>query len=263
MGALEQSETIIKDSLNLFEDSVLLNCKSGAEYLLMQLQPFHNTFLDLLSSYHSLQLNKDALNQNNENMSNFLKFLSKFSNLVSETIVSGKITSLTAAALQQAEVLADSCRNSGHTALKLIDKMKSNQDIDINSDEAKELDSLVDKILQTLKELLPKVHDINKEELGDLIDQEMHKTSEAIEAAVAKLEVFIHAELQFIFFYIIFSINIKKALMNKSKEKDTGMKLEVNDKILDSCTALMKAIKILIQKSKELQKEIVAQGRVS
>ena len=51
--------------------------------------------------------------------------------------------------------------------------------------------------------------------------------------------------------------------MNKSKQKDTGMKLEVNDKILDSCTALMKAIKILIMKAKELQKEIVAQGRVS
>ena len=190
MGALEQSETIIKDSLVLFEDSVLLNCKSGAEYLLMQLQPFHNIFLDLLTSYHSLQLNKDAINQqDNDHMSNFLKFLNKFSNLVSETIVSGKITSLTAAALQQAEVLADTCRNSGHVALKLIEKMKSNQDLDINSEEAKELDSTVDKILQILKELLPKVHDINKEELGDLIDQEMHKTSEAIEAAVAKLEV--------------------------------------------------------------------------
>lgn len=40
-----------------------------------------------------------------------------------------------------------------------------------------------------LYELLPKVQDINKQEIGDLIDQEMHNTSEAIEAAVARLEV--------------------------------------------------------------------------
>ncbi len=51
-------------------------------------------------------------------------------------------------------------------------------------------------------------------------------------------------------------------LLNKSREQDTGVKLEVNDKILDSCTELMKSIKILIIKAKELQKEIVAQGRV-
>ena len=50
--------------------------------------------------------------------------------------------------------------------------------------------------------------------------------------------------------------------MNKSRSKDTGIKLEVNDKILDSCTELMKAIKMLIIKAKDLQKEIAAQGRV-
>ena len=50
--------------------------------------------------------------------------------------------------------------------------------------------------------------------------------------------------------------------MTKSRNNDTGLKLEVNDKILDNCTNLMKAIKVLILKSKELQKEIVAQGRV-
>jgi huntingtin interacting protein 1 len=54
-----------------------------------------------------------------------------------------------------------------------------------------------------------------------------------------------------------------QSLLTQSRERDTGMKLEVNDKILDSCTDLMKAIKILIIKAKELQKEIVAQGRVS
>ncbi len=102
-----------------------------------------------------------------------------------------------------------------------------------------ELNDLMAKINSELTDLLPKVHDINNAEIGDLIDQEMNKTSEAIESAVLSLEL----------------------LINKSRENETGVKLEVNDKILDACTSLMKAIKILIIKAQDLQKEIVAQGR--
>jgi hypothetical protein len=37
--------------------------------------------------------------------------------------------------------------------------------------------------------------------------------------------------------------------------------LEVSEKVLDSCTALMKAIVDLIKKAKVLQEEIVARGK--
>lgn len=50
--------------------------------------------------------------------------------------------------------------------------------------------------------------------------------------------------------------------MNKSREQDTGIKLEVNGQILDSCGKLMQTIQQLIIKARDLQKEIVAQGRV-
>ncbi len=50
--------------------------------------------------------------------------------------------------------------------------------------------------------------------------------------------------------------------MAKSREQDTGIKCEVNGQILDSCGKLMQTIKILIIKARDLQKEIVAQGRV-
>lgn len=52
-------------------------------------------------------------------------------------------------------------------------------------------------------------------------------------------------------------------MMTTAKQKDTGVKLEVNGKVLDACTTLMQAIMQLIQDSKELQKEIVAQGKVN
>jgi hypothetical protein len=98
VSALDQAEALIKDSLALFEDSILLNCKSGAEFLLVQLQPFNTNFLDMLTAYSTL--NGQA---NTSHFADYLKYLSKFANLVSETVVRGKVTSLTAAALQQAE----------------------------------------------------------------------------------------------------------------------------------------------------------------
>lgn len=52
-------------------------------------------------------------------------------------------------------------------------------------------------------------------------------------------------------------------MLANSRAADSGIKLEVNEKILDTCTTLMLAIRVLVQKSRLLQAEIVAQGRVS
>lgn len=52
-------------------------------------------------------------------------------------------------------------------------------------------------------------------------------------------------------------------MLEKSRAADSGLKLEVNEKILDSCTELMKCIRNLVKKSRLLQAEIVEQGKVS
>ena len=51
------------------------------------------------------------------------------------------------------------------------------------------LELKVNNIIKMVNELLPKIHDINKKEIGDLVEQEMQNTTQAIEEAVAKLEV--------------------------------------------------------------------------
>ena len=83
--------------------------------------------------------------------------------------------------------LAECCSEFGKSSLSLLEKMREKSPID--EAEVDELTNLMKRITAKLNELLPKVHDINKDEIGDLIDKEMQKTSEAIEAAVAKLEV--------------------------------------------------------------------------
>lgn len=50
-------------------------------------------------------------------------------------------------------------------------------------------------------------------------------------------------------------------MLSKSRQSDSGIKLEVNEKILDACTALMNFIRILVQKSRTLQAEIVLLGK--
>jgi len=48
-------------------------------------------------------------------------------------------------------------------------------------------------------------------------------------------------------------------LLEASRANDVGQKLEVNGKIIDSCTALVAAIKELVKRSKVLQREIVVE----
>lgn len=91
------------------------------------------------------------------------------------------------------------------------------------------------------QDLVPTEEEHSEDTLGDVVDEEMAATAQAVEAAAARIQ----------------------EMLRKSREDDTGVKLEVNERILDSCTALMKAIRVLIKRSKELQSEIVSEGMVS
>uniref|UniRef100_A0A8B9J9U8 Huntingtin-interacting protein 1-related protein n=1 Tax=Astyanax mexicanus TaxID=7994 RepID=A0A8B9J9U8_ASTMX len=89
------------------------------------------------------------------------------------------------------------------------------------------------------QKLRPRGLELQQGELGDLVEQEMAATSAAVESAAARIE----------------------EMLNKSRAVDTGIKMEVNERILASCTELMQAIKVLVLSSKDLQKDIVEGGR--
>lgn len=50
-------------------------------------------------------------------------------------------------------------------------------------------------------------------------------------------------------------------MLAQTKSSHSGLKLEVNEKILDACTDLMKCIQILVQKSRKVQSEIISLGK--
>ncbi|NXD26757.1 HIP1R protein, partial [Spelaeornis formosus] len=86
------------------------------------------------------------------------------------------------------------------------------------------------------QELRPKSLDIKQEELGDMVEKEMASTSEAIEAAVRRIE----------------------EMMSQARNESSGVKLEVNER---TCFPSLQAIRLLVTTSTNLQKEIVESGR--
>uniref|UniRef100_A0A674MHG4 Huntingtin-interacting protein 1-related protein n=1 Tax=Takifugu rubripes TaxID=31033 RepID=A0A674MHG4_TAKRU len=94
-------------------------------------------------------------------------------------------------------------------------------------------------IFYSMQKLRPRGLELQQGELGDLVEQEMAATSAAVESAAARIE----------------------DMLNKSRAVDTGVKMEVNERILASCTDLMQAIKELVLSSKHLQRDIVESGR--
>ena len=74
--------------------------------------------------------------------------------------------------------------------------------------------------------------------IEDQVEAEMAQTTLAVDQAALRIQEILEA----------------------SKSKLSGIKLEVNGNILGACTDLMAAIKLLIEKSKHLQREIVFEG---
>lgn len=113
------------------------------------------------------------------------------------------------------------------------------------NNDTNKLEALTQKIiigkLNELKKLLLMMSNSFKENLNvaDMLQKELKEMDNMIEEAAQKM-----LEIQ-----------------RNSKSKNEGIKLEVNDKILDSCTNLMQCIINLIKKSRDLQNEIVVNGK--
>jgi huntingtin interacting protein 1 len=113
-----------------------------------------------------------------------------------------------------------------------------------DSSKSDQVDSIINTIKDKLYKITNMIGDITNsndeiDRLGDLVEEELNGMDKAIMEAAQKI-----AEM-----------------LKQSRESDSGIKLEVNEKILDSCTSLMQCIQILVQKSRKVQAEIVALGK--
>ncbi|KAM9194002.1 huntingtin-interacting protein 1-related protein isoform 2-T2 [Dugong dugon] len=228
-GAAAEAENILRDAVGKLDDPLHLRCTSSPDYLVSRAQAALDT-VSALENGHTQYLASMS------DASALVAALTRFSHLAADTIINGSATAHLAPT-DHADRLMDTCRECGARSLELVRQLQDRQAL------LQAQPGLVrmplQGILQLGQELKPKSLDVRQEELGAMVDKEMAATSAAIEDAVRKIE----------------------DMMNQARHASSGVKLEVNERILKSCTGLMKAIRLLVMTSTSLQEEIVESGR--
>uniref|UniRef100_A0A146X035 Huntingtin-interacting protein 1-related protein n=1 Tax=Fundulus heteroclitus TaxID=8078 RepID=A0A146X035_FUNHE len=228
-GTIAEAENIIQDAVAKLDDPLHIRCTSSPDYLINRAEA-------TLGSIDKMKKGQADYLRNMEDAGGLLRSLTQFSHLAAETIVNGSATAHMAPT-DQADRLTENCRGCATQSLQYLKDLKAKNTLQ-KADPAS-VRVIVQKILHLGQELRPKGMDIRQEELGDLVDKEMAATSASIEEAVRRIE----------------------EMMNQARKDTSGVKLEVNERILYSCTDLMKAIRMLVVASTDLQKEIVESGR--
>ncbi|XP_054445720.1 huntingtin-interacting protein 1 isoform X2 [Pteronotus mesoamericanus] len=223
------AEQVIQEALGRLEEPSLVSCAGSADHLLSTVK-YVSSCIEQLEKCWSQYLARP------EDISGLLHSVTLLAHLTSDTIVQGGTTCLRAPP-EAADALTEACKQYGKETLVYLAFLEEEGTLEnVNSTAMK---SCLSKITAIGEELLPRGLDIKQEELGDLVDKELAATSAAIETATARIE----------------------EMLSKSRAGDTGVKLEVNERILGSCTSLMQAIQVLVVASKDLQREIVESGR--
>ncbi|XP_076007005.1 huntingtin interacting protein 1 related b isoform X2 [Genypterus blacodes] len=228
-GTVAEAESIIEDAAAKIDDPLHIRCTSSPDYLISRAEATLGS-IDKVKKGHA-----DFLG-NMGDAGALVRSLTQFSHLTADTIINGSATAHMAPT-DHADRLTENCRGCATETLQFLRDLKSKMSLQRADPAAIRI--IVQKILHLGQELRPKGMDIRQDELGDLVDKEMAATSAAIEEAVRRID----------------------EMMNQARKDTSGIKLEVNERILNSCTDLMKAIRMLIVSSTNLQKEIVESGR--
>uniref|UniRef100_A0A674EN75 Huntingtin interacting protein 1 related b n=1 Tax=Salmo trutta TaxID=8032 RepID=A0A674EN75_SALTR len=228
-GTVSEAECIIQDAVAKLDDPLHIRCTSSPDYLVSRAEATLGS-IDKVKKGHSVYLT------NMGDAGGLLRALTNFSHLAADTIINGSATAHLAPT-DHSDRLTENCRGCATQSLQFLKDLKSKASLQ-RADPAS-IRIVVEKILRLGEELRPKGMDVRQDELGDLVDKEMAATSAAIEKAVRRID----------------------EMMNQARMDTSGVKLEVNERILYSCTDLMKAIHLLVLTSTDLQKEIVEGGR--
>ncbi|XP_034953546.1 huntingtin-interacting protein 1-related protein isoform X1 [Zootoca vivipara] len=228
-GTVKEAESIIQDAVGKLDDPLHIRCTSSPDYLVSRAQA-------ALESANAVESGHGRYLSNPADVTGLVGALAQFAHLTADTIVNGSATSHLAPT-DHADKLTETCRDCGQQSLDYLSKLKDKQSL--RQADLADVRKILQGLLQLGQELRPQSIDIRQEELGDMVDKEMASTSAAIEDAVRRIE----------------------EMMNQARIESSGVKLEVNERILNSCTDLMKAIRLLVMTSTHLQKEIVESGR--
>lgn len=220
---LQECESILQHSIHELDNPALSGVTCSADY-------FRSLTQDCLEALSS------SIDANHENPALVIKVAIKIAHQLATYLLQGRATSNTSPDITFGERMTDACKELGDCVLTVLGNLRTNLPVDGSVNEAAEKVRAVASLAETISGSL---QGENADKLAYMIDDELSDMDKAIEEAARRIQ----------------------EMLSASRAADSGIKLEVNEKILDSCTTLMQAIKILVQKARLLQAEIVSQGK--
>ncbi|KAK4876246.1 hypothetical protein RN001_012668 [Aquatica leii] len=220
---LKECEEILQSSIHELDNPALSGVTCSTDYF----KSLIHDCLDVLSN---------SVNVNHGNPTLVLIVATKIAHKVSTFLWQGRATSNTSPDIMFGESMTEACKDLGETVVGVIENLRLDQPNDSLVNKATDKVRVVASLAETLSGSL---QGEKADKLAYMIDDELSAMDKAIEEAAKRIQ----------------------EMLSASRAADSGIKLQVNEKILDSCTTLMQAIKILIQKARLLQEEIVSQGK--
>ncbi|XP_038112693.1 huntingtin-interacting protein 1 isoform X4 [Culex quinquefasciatus] len=230
-------EACIKSSEKLTLRAISENEMPGAggtpTYFLMIAEELQDV-LSKLTIVHD-----NYLKDNTTNVESLARKVIIGAHLLASAHVQGMSICNRSANIECGERIAEEVKQLGGSIASLFQSLQKTSESDAVGEKIVDLKDKLQAVTDMIGDLSKQTD--GTENLGDLVENELSSMDKAIEEAAAQIE----------------------EMLSKSRASDSGIKLEVNEKILDACTNLMQAIRVLVQKSRLLQSEIVALGKGS
>ncbi|XP_035912484.1 huntingtin-interacting protein 1 isoform X5 [Anopheles stephensi] len=182
-------------------------------------------------------VHENYLKDNSTNVESLARKVIIGAHLLASAHVQGMTVCNRSANIESGERIAEELKKLGQSITTLFQSLQK-------TSEAGTVSERITDLKVQLEEVTAMIVDLGKqtdgtENLGDMVESELSSMDKAIEEAASRIQ----------------------EMLSVSRASDSGIKLEVNEKILDACTSLMHAIRVLVQKSRLLQSEIVALGK--
>ncbi|XP_017788314.1 PREDICTED: huntingtin-interacting protein 1 [Habropoda laboriosa] len=228
LNCISEAEDIMQYSLNAVDNPAMSDLTCTPQYLERLEEPILKALDTLDSSYTGYVCDTT-------NGKVLIKSAIHVAYILGLYIIHAKSTSNTSIDIALGDKLTDECKQLGLRSLTMFNYIREKSPVTVGQiNEVKQQFKKVCELAATLSNAQGNVGVI-----GNLVEMELLSMDKAIEEAANRIQ----------------------DMLTKSRAADSGLKLEVNGKILDSCTELMKCIRQLVKKSRLLQAEIVDQGK--
>ncbi|XP_037775858.1 huntingtin-interacting protein 1-like [Penaeus monodon] len=225
-GAVDGALVIMANALSHFDHEAHTAVKCTPEYTLVYQTLVDNALSSLSNAYETYLNNFNTAPSLVASISNAAHFASVF-------LLYAKATSHTSPNIEHAENLVAALEVFAKKCMETMERIRSKesiQDIPLIKEEFERCCTLV----SLCEDQSPR-----EEDMAEVVQREMEAMDLAIRDAVDKFT----------------------RLLENSRANDTGMQLEVNESILGTCSDLMAAVRQLVVRASDLQREIVAAGK--